>query len=96
MAIFHGAWNYESITVDFNNHPRLKKEKTEELKNQGYSPAEIKEFFNSDSAKVELQLAYDPNRGIFAVEAEAVECCILYSPYTREQVEDEDIDNTDN
>ena len=41
---------------------------------------------------IELELYYEKGTGLFAVEAEAVESGTIYSPYTKELLEDADCD----
>jgi len=38
--------------------------------------------------EIELELYYEKGRGLFAVESEAVENNTIYSPYTREELEE--------
>lgn len=37
---------------------------------------------------VELEMYYEKGRGLFAVESEAVENTTIYSPYTKEELEE--------
>jgi len=39
---------------------------------------------------IELELYYDINAGLFAVEAEAVEAGTIYNPYSKELLDDAD------
>jgi hypothetical protein len=40
-----------------------------------------------------LEIFYDIDRGLFALESEAIECIDVYNPYTGEIVPKEDDDN---
>ena len=63
----------------------------EELISQaGMTEAEARNYINT--TEFELEIYYEQNLGLFAVESEAVECAIIFSPYTAEEMEDVDDD----
>lgn len=78
---------YESIMVilDENKYPIAHQNKVDELMESGAfkSVAEAKEWVNT--TPIELELYYEKDAGLFAVESEAIDCYIecLCSPYTK-------------
>lgn len=77
--------NYESLKVVITkkDYPIIFKTKVEELLEQGAfkTKEEAEEFV--EGMEIELELYYEKDRGLFAVEAEAVESCVqIASPYT--------------
>ena len=82
---------YESfmIILNENKYPIAHQKKLEELMEQGAfrSEVEAKEWINT--TPIELELYYEKNAGLFAVEAEAVEDIphTLCSPYTKAEFE---------
>ena len=78
---------YESILVilDENKYPIAHKNKVDELMERGVfkSVEEAKEWVNN--TPIELELYYEKDAGLFAVEAEAIDSASesLCSPYTR-------------
>lgn len=92
MVKLNPATKYEALPV------RLSKEKTpiafenkiQELLEQGaFKTREEAEYWLSES-DIELELYYEKNSGLFAVESEAVENGEIYSPYTGEECEPAD------
>lgn len=71
----------EKTPIAFNN-------KLEELVEDGLSEAEARKFISS--TPFVLELYYEKDRGLFAVESEALESCpeSICSPYTRESFEE--------
>lgn len=85
---------YDSINVEWDSVPEAKALKFSELKDQGWTEAEINNYFTF-SPLIELEIFYHKDCGMFAVESEAVESgCELHSPYgeesivTEEEIED--------
>ena len=82
---------YESfmIILNENKYPIAHQKKLEELMEQGafVSVEAAKEWINT--TPIELELYYEKNAGLFAVEAEAVEDIphTLCSPYTKAEFE---------
>jgi hypothetical protein len=83
---------YESfmIILNENKYPIAHQKKLEELMEQGAfeSVEAAKEWINT--TPIELELYYEKNSGLFAVEAEAVESIshTLCSPYTQAEFEE--------
>lgn len=83
---------YESfmIILNENKYPIAHQKKLEELMEQGAfeSVEAAKEWINT--TPIELELYYEKNAGLFAVEAEAVEVIshTLCSPYTKAEFEE--------
>lgn len=86
------AEQYESILVilDEKKYPIAHQMKLEELMEQGAfeSVEAAKEWINTNP--IELELYYEKDAGLFAVEAEAVESIshTLCSPYTKAEFEE--------
>jgi hypothetical protein len=86
------ADQYDSIKVilDENIYPIAHQMKLEELMEQGAfeSVEAAKEWINT--TPIELELYYEKDAGLFAVEAEAVESIshTLCSPYTKAEFEE--------
>lgn len=82
--------NYESLKVVITkkDYPIIFKTKVEELLEQGaFNTKKDAEKF-VEGMEIELELYYEKDRGLFAVEAEAVEDnCDIYSPYSKEKGE---------
>lgn len=91
MAVkLNSAENYESITIiiDREQYPIAYQAKLEELVEQNcYNNIEEAEKDNP-SFEIECEIYYDKHSGLFAVEAEAVECGTIYSPYDGELCEE--------
>jgi hypothetical protein len=73
------------ITLDERKYPIAHKNKVDELMERGAfnSVEEAKEWVNN--TPIELELYYEKDAGLFAVEAEAIDSASesLCSPYTR-------------
>lgn len=77
---------YDSINVEWDSVPEAKSLKISELKDQGWTEAEINNYFTF-SPLIELEIFYHKDCGMFAVESEAVESgCELHSPYGEESI----------
>jgi hypothetical protein len=44
-----------------------------------------------ETAPVSLELFYDTDRGLFAVEEEACECCEIFNPYTGNEIPNDNL-----
>lgn len=76
---------YESIMVviDPVEHPKVYKAMIESYMKSGMTKAEaVAQMFQP----VELELYFDPDSGLFAVEPEAVDSTEIYNPYTKEKL----------
>ena len=62
-----------------NKHPVAYQRKLWELVNQGMTRHEAETIL---LRPLQLELFYDIDTGLFAVEAEATECCEIYNPYS--------------
>ena len=83
---------YDSIMVTLapDKYPTAFANKVDELIEQNqFKTREEAEAYVSGTP-IELELYYEKGTGLFAVEAEAVES--IYSPYTKELLEDADCD----
>ena len=78
---------YESIMVilDENKYPIAHQNKVDELMESGAfeSVAEAKKWVNT--TPIELEIYYEKDAGLFAVESDAIDNCSEYlcSPYTK-------------
>lgn len=81
--IINNSDTYEPITVQLTeeNTPIAFKMKVKSLINSGLSLEDAKKVAMEP---IELELYYDPDTGLFAVESEAVEAGTIYNPYTAE------------
>lgn len=78
------------ITLDPVIHPTTYKRKMFELIHKsGLTEDEAKHFI--DTTPFVLELLYDIDRGLFAVESEAVECIEIYNPYTGKEIPNENL-----
>lgn len=80
----------ETIDVLLTEHgtPTAFKRKLQELINDGLTEQEARQTLHRP---IELELIYEPDNGLFAVESEAIGCSVnLCSPYSKtEIIEDE-------
>lgn len=81
--------DYEPLNVYLTptHTPIAYKNKVECLKLAGHSEREAQQLALEP---IELELYYETGHGLFAVESDAVESSIVCSPYTREDLEDEE------
>lgn len=94
MIKLNNSDQYESIKVILSEekHPQVFENKVKCLMLSGLSKEEAKtEARKWFSNGIELELYYEPEYGLFAVEPDAVEAGTIYSPYSRELAEDSDI-----
>ena len=81
---------YESLgTIKLSKEktPIAYENKVQELMNEcGVSREEAEQITND--IEFELEIYYEQGSGLFAVESEAVESGTIYSPYTREEYTD--------
>ncbi len=84
--------NYEPIKVELSkeSYPIAYNNKVEELVEQGLFPTkeECEKFY--PSFEIELELYYEKDYGLFAVESGAVESGTIYSPYSKDLGEEEE------
>ena len=94
MVKLNNSDEYESLpTIKLSKEktPKAFEAKVEELLEQGcFSTREEAEICVS-GMEFELEIYYEKGTGLFAVESEAVESGIIYSPYTAELCEDADV-----
>lgn len=76
------------ITLDETKFPIAYANKLTELMNMDVSEKDAR--IQIAEEEIELELYYEINYGLMAVEAGAVEAGTIYSPYTREMYEDSD------
>ena len=89
----YNAQEVETITVILSEtkNPICFKNKMNELITQaGMTETEARNYINT--TEFELEIYYEENLGLFAVESEAVESCEIFSPYTGEELEEADED----
>lgn len=81
--------NYEPLNVYLTptHTPIAYKNKVECLKQAGHSEKEARQLALEP---IELELYYETGHGLFAVESDAVDSGIVCSPYTREDLEEEE------
>lgn len=79
---------YESIMVKLDEfkHPIAFKTKLDELIESGMTAEEARVFIQT--TPIELEIYYQKDSGLFAVEAEAVDSGTVYSPYSGEELEE--------
>lgn len=82
--------NYEPIMVQLtkDKYPVAFNNKIDELLEQGvFDTREEAEKWLGETP-IELELYYEKNHGLFAVESEAIESCsTIVSPYSKEEIE---------
>lgn len=78
---------YESLTVSLtpDKTPIAYEQRVQSLIESGLERSEAETMALEP---IELELYYDVNAGLFAVESEAVEAGTIYNPYTNEQLEE--------
>ena len=76
----NNADNYEPIKIHISKdkHPIVWENRVQSLMNSGLNREEAE---NAATGNIDLELYYDPNTGLFAVESEAVESGCIYNPY---------------
>ena len=85
--------NYESVMVIINKdeYPIIFESIVKEQMSLGLSRETAEKY--ADGLEIELELYYQPNYGLFGVDAEAVDAhADLHSPYDKEAIEYEDED----
>lgn len=80
---------YEPINVVVapDEHPLVYNAMVKSLMNRGMTKAEAVAYMIQP---IELELYYDENTGLFAVEPGVVESTSIFNPYTGEELEDYD------
>lgn len=86
------AEEYESINIrlDKKKFPKAYAAKVQELVNSGLSTEDAETFI--DTTAFEMEVYYSPERGLFLVEAEAVDATEIFDPYTGTAMEEADED----
>lgn len=74
-----------SIVVTPDEHPLVYNAMIKSLMNRGMTKAEAVAYMIQP---IELELYYDEDSGLFAVEPGAVESTSIFNPYTGEKLED--------
>ena len=89
MVKLNNAEQYEPIMVQLSETetPIAYKNKYDELIGQGMTDKEAREFLKQP---IELEIYYEKDSGLFAVESGAVDSGCVYSPYSGELCEDAD------
>lgn len=82
----NNAENYESlmVTLNKNDHPIAFANRIQDLMNSGFTIEECEKLV---CEPIELELYYDPEYGLFAVDSGAVEAGTIYNPYNRKELE---------
>lgn len=75
--------NKDETPTSFNN-------KVEELLEQGVFETREQAERWVETSPITLELMYEKHHGLFAVESEAVECGLCFSPYTKEDIKTDD------
>lgn len=79
------AYEHFQITLSKDKYPIAFKARVENLVKLGvsreYAEKEV------DTTPIELEIYYEPDNGLMAVESDVVTCCDIYSPYTGEKYE---------
>jgi hypothetical protein len=79
------------VLLSETKNPICFKNKLNELINQaGMTEQEARNFINT--TEFELEVYYEEGQGLFAVESEAVESTEIFSPYSKEQLDEADED----
>lgn len=89
----NSAERYESIDIKLEKYkfPIAYAAKKKELIEQyGMTEQQAEDYI--ETTPIEMEIYYQEGYGMFLVEAEAVECSAIYSPYTKEELEDADKD----
>mgnify|MGYP001049472790 CR=1 FL=1 len=76
-----------SVVVIPDEYPLVYNAMIKSLMNRGMTKAEAVAYMIQP---IELELYYDENSGLFAVEPAAVESTNIFNPYTGEELEDYD------
>lgn len=74
-----------SVRLDKNKYPIAFHNRVMSLVNSGLDHETAER--EAESEEIVLELYYDPDRGLFAVESEAVECTTIYNPYSGDKME---------
>ncbi len=91
MVKLNNSDEYESIgTIRLSKRmfPKAFSAKVEELMEQGVCKTKEEAESVVSSMEFELEIYYEKDYGLFAVESEAVESGTIYSPYSRELCQD--------
>ena len=88
MLRLNNSENYEhlcDVKLTKDKYPIAFSEKVQELIEDCGMTQEEAEKAISDM-EIELEIYYHKGFGLFAVESEAVECGVIFSPYTGEKI----------
>lgn len=77
------------INVYLKPYHEVYERKKYELINSGMSDDEAENWLLT--TPIQLELFYDIDRGLFAAEAEAIDCCEIYNPYTGKEIPNENL-----
>ena len=91
MVKLNNSDEYESIgTIRLSKEkfPKAFSAKVEELMEQGACKTKEEAESVVSSMEFELEIYYEKDYGLFAIESEAVESGTIYSPYSRELCQD--------
>ena len=88
VIIANNAENYESIQIILNpeRFPIAFKNKVEELMEQGAFDTKEEAEHWVKTTPIELELYYEKDSGLFAVESEAIESDSVCSPYSGKDI----------
>lgn len=88
VIIANNSENYESIQIILNpeRFPIAYKNKVEELMEQGAFDTKEKAEHWVKTTPIELELYYEKDSGLFAVESEAIESNSVCSPYSGKDI----------
>jgi len=88
--IFPSSEFAEIFSFKFDKHkfPRIWEAKKRELTRNGLSEEEAEKDLLE--MRIDMELIYEEDEGLFAVESEAIDCVDIYSPYTTTKCDVED------
>ena len=73
------------ISLDRNKYPNAFENRVKSLMDSGLDRADAEKYASDPIA---LEILYDPDCGLFGLEAEAVDCLFeFFNPYTGESIE---------
>lgn len=79
------------VTLTRDKFPIAFNNKLKELMDCGAFDSEEKAIKWIEETPIVLELMYEKDNGLFAVESEAIESCTLVSPYSQETIECDDL-----
>ena len=78
------------IRLSENSNPICFKTKLNELVKNGMTEQEARNYINTTD--FDMEIYYEEDYGLFMVEADAVEGTSIFSPYSKEEMEEPDED----